>query len=110
MLRETFTNRSDTDVVGVASGGLSAVAMINHQQPDLVVIDSNLPEVETCKLIEWIKQNHRSIRTLVLAETTQQLSKAVNAGADYALRSYSMLENLNQVFGSLSTNLSTQDD
>ncbi len=110
VLRDTFSSRADVDVVGVASGGLSAVAMIKHRQPDLVVIDSNLPEVETCKLIEWIKEEHQSIRTLVLAETTQQLNRAANTGADYALRSYSLLDNLNQVLGSLSSNLRTKND
>ncbi len=110
MLKETFTKRADVDVVGIASGGLSAVAMINHRQPDLVVIDSNLPEIEICKLIEWIKEGHQSIRTLVLADTTQQLGKAANAGADFALRSYSLLDNLDQVLGNLRINPGSNND
>jgi len=105
MLCETLNSRLDVDLVGVASGGLSAVGMIRQEQPDLVVIDSNLPEAEMRELIQWLKKDKQHVRSLVLVETTQQLNKAATAGADIILRSYSLPGNLDRVITQLNTDL-----
>lgn len=108
MLRETFKNRLDVDVVGVASGGLSAVSMIQQKEPDLVVIDSSLPDVETHALVLWLKEETQQITSLVLVETTNQSKKAASAGADMILHSYSLPEGLDRVFGNMRTKPSKQ--
>ena len=105
MLCETLNSRLDVDLVGVASGGLSAVGMIRQEQPDLVVIDSNLPEAEMRELIQWLKKDKQHVRSLVLVETTQQLNKAATAGADIILRSYSLPGNLDRVITQLKIDL-----
>lgn len=104
ILKDTFTDRSDVDVVGVASGGLSAVGMIQQIKPDLVVIDSNLPEAEMNELIQWLKKSNQNIHSLALVETTRQLRKAATAGADTILRSYTLPANLESVIGKLKAN------
>jgi chemotaxis response regulator CheB len=104
LLRETFTGQADAEVVGVASGCLSALGIIPETQPDLVVIDSNLPEAEASQLILRLKQEVSPIHSLLLVETTQQLNKRANAGADFTLRSYSLPEGLAPVFGKLRSN------
>ena len=101
LLRETFAGRADLEMVGVASGGLSAVGMIRMEQPDLVVIDSNLPEAEMKELILWLKKGDQRISSLALVETTQQLNKAATAGADIILRSYSLPGSLDSVIGKI---------
>jgi DNA-binding NarL/FixJ family response regulator len=103
ILRETFTNRSDLDTVEVANGCLSAIEMIRQKQPDLVVIDSNLPEAETRALILWMKNEQQHIRSLALAETTQQLKKSSSMGADMVLKSSTLLDNLDQVLINLAS-------
>ncbi len=102
VLRDTFSSRADVDVVGVASGGLSAVDMIERQHPDMVVMDSNLPEAEVSELCSWLNNMHPFINSLVLVETTKQLNRAESAGADIALQSYSLPENLDKVLAKLS--------
>ena len=102
MLRETFNSRLNVDLVGVASGGLSAVRMIQQKQPHLVVIDSNLPSSEARALIEWMKEECHQVCSLVLEETTQQLNRATAAGADIVMRSYSLVDNLDSVFVNMS--------
>jgi AmiR/NasT family two-component response regulator len=104
VLLETFRNRFDVDVVGVANGGLSAVRIIEKTQPDLVVIDSNLPASETKALILWIKEECQCVSSLVLAENTQQMREASNTGADMTLRTYSLPEGLEKVLGRIQSN------
>jgi chemotaxis response regulator CheB len=101
MLCETFNNRLDVDLVGVAGGGLSAVSTIQKQQPDLVVIDSSVPVSEATALILWMKEEYHHARSLVLVETTQQSNKAAHTGADIILRSYSLGDHLERVLEDL---------
>ena len=104
VLKETFLCRSDVEVVGVAGGCLSALGMIAEAQPDLVVIDSNMPEIETNQLILLLKDKYPPIQSLVVVETTQQYNKATGAGADHAIRSYSLPDGFDPVLNSLKTN------
>ena len=104
VLRDTFMCRSDVGIVGVASGCLSALGMIPDAQPDLVVIDSNLPDTEASQLILLLKDKHPPIQSLVVVETTQQYNNATRAGADHAIRSYSLPDGLDPVLNSLKTN------
>ena len=105
IVKETFAKRADVDLVGIAYGGLSAIKMIGHYIPDMIVINSNLPETEACELIEWLKQENPQIVSVVLGETAQQLSMATSAGANYALRSYSLPDQLNRLMGQLNKNI-----
>jgi DNA-binding NarL/FixJ family response regulator len=108
VLRDTFTRRADVNVVGVASGGLSAVSMIQKMQPELVVIDSSLPDAEMSELIHWLKKGNQHIRSLALVETTQQLTTAASTGADLTIRSYTLPDNLDIVLGNMRLNQDNQ--
>jgi len=110
MLKETFARRADVEMVGIASGGLSAVDLIRNQPPDLVVIDSNLPRVEVNELVRWLKSEAQQIRSLVLVETTRQLSTAAMVGADITLCSYSLPDRLDMVLGNLNANHQVRDE
>lgn len=105
IIGETFIKRADVDLVGIACGGLSAIKMIGRYLPDLIVINSNLPETETRELIHWLKKEHPQIFSVALGDTSQQVNKAATAGADFVLRSYSLPDQLNKLMGSLNKNV-----
>lgn len=104
VLRDTFSSRADVELVSVASGALSAVSLIRKKKPDLVVIDSNLPDEEKVQLIQWLKEKCQKSRSLILVETTQQSKQAARMGADVILRSYSLPESLDSVIGTIQGN------
>jgi chemotaxis response regulator CheB len=110
IIRETFIKRADVDLVGIACGGLSALKMIGRYLPDLIVINSNLPETEMSELIQLVKKDHPRIVSVVLGETSQQVNRAAFAGADFALRSYSLPVQLNRLIGSLRKNFGTENE
>lgn len=103
VLRDTFSSRADVELVGVASGALSAVSLIPKKKPDLVVIDSNLPGDEKAQLVQWLKEKGPKSRSLILVETTQQSKQAARMGADIVLRSYSLPESLDSVIGTITS-------
>jgi DNA-binding NarL/FixJ family response regulator len=97
VLRQTLAAKSDVDLVGVASGCLSAFSMIKQLAPDLIVIDSNLPDAEIQELIRRAHAEQTLGRFLVLTETSRQKDFAKNAGADFILRSDALPRELDSV-------------
>lgn len=86
LLVNAFGQKAMVDVIDTANGALSAVNLIEREKPDLVVIDSNIPESEAVELINILRRRHPGTYNLVLADTSQTLRQAVLAGADLALR------------------------
>lgn len=85
-LRTTFEALSSVQIAGTAAGCLSALQMVRERQADLVVIDSNLPLEEVQVFLQQLKQEGLRTRSLVLAATSDQVRRALAAGADAALR------------------------
>lgn len=97
VLRQTLAAKSDVDLVGVASGCLSAFSMIKQQAPELIVVDSNLPDAEIQELILQVRAEQIKSRFMVLTETVRQREKATSAGADFVLRSDALPRELDSV-------------
>ena len=47
----------DVTLVGIISGALSATALLPQLQPDLLVVDANLPEEEVEALLRWTQEH-----------------------------------------------------
>ena len=60
--------------------------MVHERQAGLVVIDANIPFEEVQQFLRLVGHEGRETRSLVLAETTSQVYRALAAGADAALR------------------------
>lgn len=86
LLRTTLESLPTVRVSGTAAGCLLALQMVRDREPDLVVIDANLPLEEVQEFLRLLRQEGRDTHCLVLAETTSQLCRALAAGADAALR------------------------
>jgi DNA-binding NarL/FixJ family response regulator len=85
-LRATLESLPSVQVVGTAAGCLSALQMVRDRQADLVVIDSNLPLGDVRVFLQQLKHEGLRTRSLVLAATSDQVRRALAAGADAALR------------------------
>ena len=55
------------DVVGEAANGLEAVSMVQELNPDVVVLDLAMPEMDGLAAISKIRQNSPATRILVLS-------------------------------------------
>lgn len=55
------------DVVGEAANGLEAVEMVNALNPDVVVLDLAMPEMDGLAAISKIRQSSPGTRILVLS-------------------------------------------
>ena len=73
---------SDLEPVGEASGGLEAVSETERLQPDVVLIDAQMPELDGIEATRRIKQSSPDVRVLVLATHAGHVEAALEAGAD----------------------------
>jgi DNA-binding NarL/FixJ family response regulator len=85
-LRATLESLPSVQVVGTAAGCLSALQMVRDSQPDLVILDANLPLEDVREFLRQLQQEGLVTRSLVLAGTNGQVRQALVAGADAALR------------------------
>lgn len=91
-VRSILEQESDFEVVGQAENGVKALAQIAKVQPDVAVIDLEMPEMNGFVLTEKIKQQFSQIRVVILSscEDHDSINNAVKAGAKgYLLKSTS---------------------
>lgn len=71
-------------VVGKASDGMQAVTLAQQLTPDVVLMDIGLPEMDGVEATRRIKQDHPSVRVLMLTskDNERDVYAALAAGAD----------------------------
>ncbi|MFP4975199.1 response regulator [Paenibacillus sp. CN-4] len=89
-LRILLEGQQDLQVVGLAEDGQQAVTMCGQMQPQVVLMDLDMPNMDGVSAIKIIKQNWPDIQVLILT-TFQEKEKAIEvlrSGADgYLLKS-----------------------
>lgn len=66
-LRVLLERASDVELVGEAEDGEAALAMIEELQPDVVVLDCELPEMEGVEVAREIRRRNLPARVLALS-------------------------------------------
>lgn len=94
-LQSLLDDRDDLEVVGMAEDGLNAIRCINEYQPDLVLLDLNMPKMDGISVIMEVTKNYPSIRILALTmhKDEDYILSAFKAGAHgYCLKASSQDE------------------
>ena len=89
-LRSLLSTSDDLEVIGEAGDGMTAIRTIKETDPDLVLLDLNMPKMDGLAVIKEIKQ--RSPETKILALTMHRKEEYIlevfNSGGDgYCLKS-----------------------
>ncbi len=82
----------DLDLVGTASGGVEGVARTAELQPDIVLVDLSMPEVNGVEATRRIRATHPQIKVLALTAFLEHrlVTEVFEAGAaGYLLKSAS---------------------
>lgn len=80
-LRTKLEQQPDIEVVGEATDGEMAVWLANHSQPDVVILDVNVPGIGGVEACRQIKQQHK-LPILVLTSLFQKslIARLIEAG------------------------------
>lgn len=84
-LRLLVNSQADMEVVGEAENGQAAVELAQKLQPDVVVMDISMPEMNGLKATQSLKRTHPNIKILTLTRHTddgylQQLLQSGSSG------------------------------
>lgn len=90
LLTNNLSIKPEFEVVGLASGGLSAYSALRSHQLDVVVIGSDIPGNEVLELIAVLKENYPDIFRLVLRDTSREVQEMTRAGAHLAVRGFDL--------------------
>ena len=82
-IRLYLESNSQIEVVGLAEDGVSALEKIAQLEPDIAVIDLEMPGMNGIKTIEIINERFPETKTLILSRREQQeyVQQAIVAGA-----------------------------
>ena len=73
------------DIIGQVDDGSQALAIIQEHHPDLVLLDTDLPNNEEWQVLKRIKALRPEIRCIVLADDVRQQQEATTLKADVVL-------------------------
>jgi DNA-binding NarL/FixJ family response regulator len=73
----------DFDVVGEAATGIEVLLRVRELQPDVVLLDLELPEMDGIEALRTLRDAKRGVRVLVFTayDTDERILAAVRAGA-----------------------------
>lgn len=82
-LRGMLSGQPDFEVVGEAANGAEAVVMTKRLQPNVVLMDLRMPEMDGVTAIGKIKAQHPDIQVLVLTtyDSDSDILPAIESGA-----------------------------
>ena len=78
-----FNNHADIELVGVANNGKKAIELAESQNPQVVLMNLNMPEIDGIEATRLIKKGNPNINILIFSgiNTSDKVLPALNAGA-----------------------------
>jgi DNA-binding NarL/FixJ family response regulator len=90
----------DFVVVGEASTGTETIAQIHRLQPDVLLLDLEMPELDGVAVLQQLREREAEVRTIVFTafDTDERILDAVQAGAQgYLLKGAERQELFNAI-------------
>src|ERR671932_1204866 len=82
-LQRAFEEVDGIEVVGTASDGRQVVPLIARTNPDLVLLDMRMPEMDGLACLDRIRKHHPSIKVVMLSafDDADRIRTALKRGA-----------------------------
>jgi len=82
-LRDVLDTDPNLDVIGQAASGEAAIQMIVENEPDVVLMDINLPDLNGLQVTRQIKARRPDIKVIIITgyDDVEQAFHAIRAGA-----------------------------
>lgn len=91
-IRQFLEQADDIQVVAEAEDGHEAQSLVERFQPDVAVLDIQMPKASGIEVTRWIRSNHRQVGVLILSayEDDPYVMAVLQAGANgYVLKTAS---------------------
>jgi len=94
-LRRALADHEDIEIVGEAQSGSEVMPLVERRQPDVVLLDLNMPGDPVLESIEQIAADRPQTKTVVLSacDDRPSIDAALNAGASaYVVKSVKAID------------------
>jgi DNA-binding NarL/FixJ family response regulator len=99
-LSSMLATQGEVEVIGSASSGEEALAMVRQDMPDILLLDLRMPGMNGIDTLNALKEMKASARVIILTsfETDENIYRAVQAGAQgYLLKDTSQRQMLEAI-------------
>ncbi len=105
-LRESLLTIKGVEIVGEATNGIEALQMINDKNPDFIVLDIRMPEMNGISVLEKLKEQGTKCKICVFTNYPymQYKKKCLESGADYFFDKNEDVSNILDIVTKLSVN------
>ena len=81
-LRYHFSNNPRYKIIGEAGNGQQAIRLVDYSNPDILVMDVDLPGISGVEVARTVKQNHPNIGIVLLSDAADRegIVKSLRAG------------------------------
>lgn len=82
-IKYLLEEEKNMEVIGEASNGLEALSFIEKNQPDLLIIDVRMPEMNGIEAVKMLHQKPTKTKSIVLSmhDSEEYILKSIKAGA-----------------------------
>lgn len=83
-LKTLIAQEQDMAVIGEATGSVQLMDMLPSIQPEIIMMDINMPQMNGIELTRWVKNNYPAIKIIVLTmyNDDDYFMAAIQEGAD----------------------------
>ncbi|MGB6154040.1 MAG: response regulator transcription factor [Pricia sp.] len=82
-IRALLESESNLKVIGEASDGKEAIALVNEKTPDILIIDIRMPVMNGIEAVEKLTSQNSEVKSIILSmhDSEEYILQSVNAGA-----------------------------
>ena len=82
-IRSVLSSCPEIEVVGIAADGFEALAMLQKQKPDVILMDIRMPNMNGVIATQEVKRRHPEVKVLILTtfDDSDYILNAINNGA-----------------------------
>jgi len=94
-IRQFLEQADDINVIAEANDGQEAMELIEEHQPDVAVLDIQMPKASGIEVTRWVREHHREVSVLILTafDDDPYVMAVLQAGANgYVLKTASPQE------------------
>jgi DNA-binding NarL/FixJ family response regulator len=81
-MRALLEIQPDMQEVGMAPSGHKAIELVEELQPDLVLLDAQMPDMTGIEVTQKIKSRWPKVKVILMTMYADYRSKSIEAGAD----------------------------
>lgn len=85
-LRMIIESETDLQIVGEESNGVQALLQIQHLQPDVAVLDLNIPDKNGFEIVRALREQNSSVKIIFL--TMHDEEETFNSALDLGVKGY----------------------